>query len=80
MHILISLFDFFCDLLVFQRVLFSLHMLEFLIVVFFPLWLIYNLTALLSEMMLGMNCFFELSKARFMAQDVIYPGEGSMCA
>ena len=24
--------------------------------------------------------FFEFTKARFMAQDVIYPGEGSMCA
>ena len=23
--------------------------------------------------------FFELIKARFMAQDVIYPGEGSVC-
>jgi len=23
--------------------------------------------------------FFEFTKARFMAQDVIYPGEGSMC-
>ena len=23
--------------------------------------------------------FFEFAKARFMAQDVIYPGEGSMC-
>ena len=24
--------------------------------------------------------FFEFNKAGFMAQDVIYPGEGSMCA
>ena len=24
--------------------------------------------------------FFEFTKARFMAQDVMYPGEGSMCA
>ena len=24
--------------------------------------------------------FFEFTKARFMAQDVIYPGERSMCA
>ena len=24
--------------------------------------------------------FFEFTKARFMAQNVIYPGEGSMCA
>jgi len=24
--------------------------------------------------------FFEFTKARFMAQDVIYPGEGSVCA
>ena len=23
--------------------------------------------------------FFEFTKARFMAQDVIYPGEGSVC-
>ena len=23
--------------------------------------------------------FFEFTKARFIAQDVIYPGEGSMC-
>ena len=23
--------------------------------------------------------FFEFTKARFMSQDVIYPGEGSMC-
>ena len=30
--------------------------------------------------MLGMiSIFFEFTKARFMAQDVIYPGEGSMC-
>ena len=40
-----------------------------------------NLTALWSEKMLGMiSIFFEFTKARFMAQDVIYPGEGSMCA
>ena len=25
-----------------------------------------------------LNCF-EFTKARFMAQDVIYPGEGSVC-
>ena len=24
--------------------------------------------------------FFDFTKASFMAQDVIYPGEGSMCA
>ena len=31
--------------------------------------------------MLGMiSIFFEFTKARFMAQDVIYPGEGSVCA
>ena len=40
-----------------------------------------NLTALWSEKMLGMiSIFFKLTKARFMAQDVIYPGEGSVCA
>ena len=53
-------------------------MLEFLIV--FLLLLRSNLTALWSEKMLGMiSIFFEFTKARFMAQDVIYPGEGSMC-
>ena len=45
----------------------------------------FNLTALWAEKMLEMISFlsffffFEFSKARFMAQDVIYPGEGSVC-
>ena len=35
-----------------------------------------SLTALCLEKMLGMiSVFFEFTKARFMAQDVIYPGE-----
>ena len=52
-------------------------MFEFLI--FFLMYLRSNLTALWSEKMLGMiSIFFEFTKATFMAQDVIYPGEGSM--
>ena len=38
-----------------------------------------NLTALWSEKMRGMISVFFNFKASFMAQDVIYPGEGS-CA
>ena len=64
----------------FRSELFSLHMLESLIV--FLLWLRSNLTALLPEKMLGMISlfffFFDFIKVRFMAQDVIYPGEGSV--
>ena len=53
-------------------------MLEFLIV--FLLLLRSNLTALWSEKMFGMiSNFFEFTKAKFMAQDVIYPEEGSVC-
>ena len=38
-----------------------------------------NLNALWSEKMLGMiSIFFEFIKVRFMAQDVLYPGEGSV--
>ena len=38
-----------------------------------------NLTALWSEKILGMiSIFFAFTKARFMAQDVIYPGECSV--
>ena len=41
-------------------------------------------TALMSEKMFGMISnfffFFKFTKARFMAQDVIYPGEGFVCA
>ena len=54
----------------FSSVFFSLHMLEFLIVYCIVVrkdaWNDFN--------------FFEFTKASFMAQDVIYPGEGSMCA
>ena len=68
--------------LLFRNVLFSLQMFVFLIVFFF-LFLISNLNALWSEKILGMIpiffFFFFFTKARFMAQDVIYPGEGSMC-
>ena len=32
-----------------------------------------------AEKMLGMISIFEFTKARFMAQDVIYPGDVSMC-
>ena len=39
-----------------------------------------SLTALWSEKMTGMiSIFFEFTKTRFMAQDVIYSGEGSVC-
>ena len=59
----------------FRSVLFSLHMLGFLIVFL----LRSNLSALWSEKMLGMiSMFFEFIKVRFMAQDVIYPGKGSV--
>src|SRR5574341_550790 len=33
-----------------------------------------------NEIMVPLSIFFEFTKASFMAQDVIYPGEGSMCA
>ena len=39
-----------------------------------------NLNALWSEKRTGMiSNFFEFSKARFMAQDVISSGDGSVC-
>ena len=79
MHIFISFLISSVICWLFRSVLFSLHMLEFLIV--FLVQLRSNLTALWSEKMLGMiSIFFEFTKARFMAEDVIYPGEVSMCA
>ena len=78
MHILISFFISSVISWLFSSVLFSLHMLEFLIVIF-PV-LASNLTAFWSEKMLRNDFnFFEFTKARFMPQDVIYPEEGSMC-
>ena len=77
MHILISFLLSSVNCQLFSSVLCSLHMLEFLIV--FLLYLRSNLPALSSEKMLVMiSFFFEFTKARFMAQDVIYPGEGSV--
>ena len=79
MHILISFFYFFCDLLVIQQCVvqppyvgifnsFSsvIEIDSYCIVVRKDAWNYFN--------------FFEFTKARFMVQDVIYPGEGSMCA
>ena len=78
MHILISFLIFLCDLLVIQqRVVqppntgifnsFSsvVDICSYCIVVIKDAWTDFN--------------FFEFTKARFMAQDVIYPAEGSMC-
>ena len=78
MHILISFFYFFCDLLVIQKC-----------VVQPPYVGIFNGISTVIE--IQSYCivvrkdawkdfiFFEFTKARFVAQDVIYPGEGSMC-
>ena len=76
-HILISFLISSVICWLFRSVLFSLHMLEFLVV--FLLYLRSNLNALWSEKMLGMILiFFEFIKVRFMVQDVIYPGKGSV--
>ena len=72
-------FDFFCDVLVIQQR-----------VVQPPYVGIFNNYSLVIE--ISSYCivvrqdawndfnYYEVTKARFMAQDVIYPGEGSMCA
>ena len=58
---------------------FNLHMFEFLIVFFFPCnWDLVLLHVVRKEDWNDFN-FFEFTKARFMAQDVIYSGEGSVC-
>ena len=77
MHIFISFLISSVICWLFSSVLFSLHMLEFLIV--FLLQLTSNLIAIRSENMLGMIIIFLNLPRLDMAQDVIYPGEGSMC-
>ena len=74
MHILIS--SVICWL--FRSILFSLHMFVFFIVFFPCSW---HLILLHCDQKRCLEWFstFEFTKARFMAQDVICPGEGSMC-
>ena len=66
----------------FRSILLSLHMFEFLIVPP-PQQLRSNYNALWPETITGMVSFFffffQFTEARFMAQDVMYSGEGSKC-
>ena len=73
MHILIS--SVICWL--FSSMLFSLHMLEFLIV-FSPVIDIWSYCTVVRKDAWNDFNYFEFTKARFMAQDVIYP-EVSVC-
>ena len=78
MHILISflIYSVICWLL--SSVLFSLHMLEFLN--FSPVIEIYSYCIVVRNDAWNDFSFFEFTMARFMAQDVLDPGEGSVCA
>ena len=78
MHILISFLISSVICWLFRSVLFNLNMLEFLIV--FLLELRKSYCSVVREDAWSDFNFFEFTKARFMAQNVIYPGEGSMCA
>ena len=75
-------FDFFCVLLVIQQ-----HVVQPPYVgifnSFFPVtevrnYRIFSCIVVRKDVWNDFN-FFEFTKARFMAQDVIYPGEGSVC-
>ena len=79
----LSIFLAYSDLLYFCIVwciwrLFSLHMFVFLIVSFSCSWHLILLHCG-QKRCLEWFQFFEFTKARFMAQDMIYPAEGSMC-
>ena len=77
MHILVSFWISSVICWFFRSVLFSLHMYVLLTVFFFfPC----SPTALWSEKNAWNDFnFFEFTKARYMAQDVIYPWEGTIC-
>ena len=79
MHILISFLISSVICWLFSSMLFSLHMLAFLIVFFSCNWDLILQHCVRKDAWNDFN-FFEFTKARFVAQDVIYPGEGSMCA
>ena len=72
-------FDFFCDLLViWQRVVQPPYVGIFNS--FSPVIEIKSYCIVVRKDAWNDFKFFEFTKARFMAHDVIYPGEGSMCA
>ena len=72
-------FVFFCDLLVIQqRVVQPPYVGIFNS--FSPLSDIYSYCTVVRKDAWNDFNFFEFTKARFMAQDMIYPGEGSVCA
>ena len=79
MQILNSFFDFFCDLLVIQQcVVQPPDVGNFNS--FSPINEISSYCIVIRKDAWNDFSFFEFTKARFMAQDVIYPGEGSVCA
>ena len=78
MHILISFLISSMICWLFRSVLFSLHMFEFLII-FFPVIEIQSYCTVVRKDDWNDFNFFEFTKTRFMAQDVIYSGEGSVC-
>ena len=77
MHILINFLISFVTCWLFRSVLFSFHMFV-LLVVFSCSWHQILPQCNRKDAWNGLN-FFEFAKTRFMAQDVIYPGECSMC-
>jgi len=78
MHILISFSISSAICWLFRSVLFCLHIFV-LLIVFFPVVDIYSYRIVIRKDARNDFNFFEVTKARFMAQDVIYPGEG-LCA
>ena len=78
MYILISFFISSVICWLFRSMSFSLHMFVFLIVSF-PVVDILSYRIVIRKDAWNDFNFFEFTKARFMAQDVIYPGEGSVC-
>ena len=72
-------FDFFCDLLVIQQCVVQPPYVGFLNS-FSPVIEIQSYCIVVRKDAWNDFYFFEFTKASFMAQDVIYPGEGSMCA
>ena len=75
LHILISFLISSMICWLFRSVLFSLPMLEFLIVFSFN-WDLILLHCGQKRWLEWFHSFFEFTKARFMAQDLIHPGEG----
>ena len=71
--------DFFCDLLVIQQCVVQPPYVG-IFNSFSPVIEIYSYCIVVRKDAWNYVYFFEFTKASFMAQDVIYPGEGSMCA